>query len=252
MTDQSNVFSSQQDSTVPATPEASVVQPQSGDVFSNQLKEIKAEDGRQKYDSVDKALTALAHSQTLIPTLQQQVAALELEKTQLREELAKSKGVQELVDSLTQHQQQGQEGNPSETHFGEAEVAKLLEATLSKREQDQVKVSNEKSVQDALVSVYGTKALDVVKAKAAELGTTPEALGALAATSPKMVLALFNTKSTSPSVNTSSFNLGFNPQQDTSLARPEKGLLSGASSKEQGDFMAKVKAEVYKKLNITD
>ena len=250
MTDQSNVFGTNQDSNTQETPET--VQPQGGDIFSNQLKEIKAEDGRQKYDTVEKALGALAHSQTLIPTLQQQIAALELEKTQLREELAKSKGVQEIVDSLTNHQQQGQEGNPSETHFGEADVAKLVEATLSKREQEQLKSSNEKRVQAALVATYGTKAFDVVKAKAQELNTTPEALGLLASQSPEMVLALFNTKSTSPSVTTSSFNIDPTPREDAPLGRPTKGLLSGASAKEQKEFMAQVKAEVYKKLNITE
>lgn len=252
MTDQSNVFESQQEVNTSETPVEPVVQPQSGDVFSNQLKEIKAEDGRQKYDTVEKALGALAHSQTLIPTLQQQIAALELEKTQLREELSKSKGVQELVDSLTERQQQGQEGNPSETHFGEAEVAKLLEATLSKREQEQVKMSNENQVQAALVAAYGTKAHDVVKAKAAELKTTPEALGKLASSNPEMILALFNTKAPSPSVTSNTFNLPHNPQQDPPLTRPTKSLLSGSTAKDQRDFMAQIKAEVYKKLDITE
>lgn len=251
MTDQSNVFSNtKEEVNTQETPEQ--VQPQSGDLFSDQLKSITAEDGRQKYDTVEKALGALAHSQTLIPTLQQQVTALEQEKTQLREELAKSKGAQELVDSLANHQQEGQQGNPSETQFGEAEVARLLEATLDKREQVQTQTTNAAKVQTALVNAFGAKAQEVVQAKAKELNTTPEALGTLAATSPDMVLALFNNKSTSPSVTNSSFNLGFNQPEEKPLGRPEKTLLSGATSADQREFMAKVKAEVYKKHGITE
>jgi len=92
----------------------------------------------------------------------------------------------------------------------------------------------------------------MVQAKAKELNTTPEALGALAATSPDMILALFNNKTTSPSVTNSSFNLGFNKPAEAPLGRPEKGLLSGATSAEQREFMRKVKAEVYKKHGITE
>ena len=249
MSDPTSVFETNQSNT-PATPDAS--QPQSGDIFSDQLKTITAEDGRQKYDTVEKALEALTHSQTLIPTLQTQVSTQEQEISQLREELAKSKGAQELVDSLTNHQQAEQAGNPSETQFGEADVASLISATLDKREQVQVQTTNVDKVQAALMNAYGAKAQEVVQAKAKELNTTPEALGTLAASSPDMVLALFNNKSTSPSVTNSSFNLGFNEPQDVPLGRPEKTLLSGATSADQREFMAKVKAEVYKKHGITE
>jgi hypothetical protein len=139
MTDQSNVFSNKQEVKNQETPE--IVKPQSADVFSDQLKSIQAEDGRQKYGTVEDALTALAHSQTFIPTLQTQVSTQEQEITQLREELAKHKGVQEVVDSLTNHQQQSQLGNPSETQFGEAEVNQLIADTLNKRSQEQRYIS---------------------------------------------------------------------------------------------------------------
>jgi len=249
MSDPTNVFGNNQDNKQETPVE---VNPQSGDIFSDQLKSITAEDGRQKYDTVEKALEALTHSQTLIPTLQTQVSTQEQEISQLREELAKSKGAQELVDSLTNHQQAEQAGNPSETQFGEADVASLISATLDKREQVQVQTTNVDKVQTALMNAYGAKAQEVVQAKAKELNTTPEALGTLAASSPDMVLALFNNKSTSPSVTNSSFNLGFNEPQDVPLGRPEKTLLSGATSADQREFMAKVKAEVYKKHGITE
>jgi len=247
MSDQtSDVFSTEQQVTPQETPDS--VLPQSGDVFSDQLKEIKAEDGRQKYDTVEKALGALAHSQTLIPTLQQQVTALEAEKTQLREELAKSKGVQELVDSLTNHQQQGQEGNPSENQFGEEDVLKILE----QRNAQQAQQTNASKVNDTLVSAYGDKAAEVVANKARELNTTPEALGKLAQSSPDMVLALFQQKQNSSSVNTTSYNMGLERPAVEPLKSPEKSLLMGASGAEKAEFMKKIKAEIYAKHGITE
>lgn len=246
MTDQSTVFDKKDnDQETPG-----VVKPQSGDDFSDQLKAITAEDGRQKYGSVEKALEALSHSQTLIPTLQQQVTALELEKQTLREELAGSKSAQEIVEELAKHQQQGQEGNPSETHFGEEEVAKLIQATLDKRAQEQTTVSNTAKVDNALKAAFGEKAPEIVLAKAKELNTTPEALGALAATSPDMVLALFQAKSTSPSPTSSSYNLGFNEPKKEELGRPEKSLMAGASSKDVAEYMRKIRDSVYEKHGI--
>lgn len=227
-------------------------QTQSGDVFSDQLKSIQAEDGRQKYDTVPKALEALAHSQTFIPTLQAQLSTQEQEITQLREELAKHKGVQEVVDSLTQHQRESQEGNPSEPKFGEEEVAKLIANTLDKRSQEQTLESNANKVNDTLVSAFGDKAQEMVQLKAKELNTTPEALGQLASTSPDMVLALFQQKQTSTSVTNSSYNLGFNKPLEEPLKRPEKSLLAGASLKDQTEFMRQIKAEVYRKHGIEE
>lgn len=251
MTDQSNVFSKQEQTQEEQQAPLATSQPQSGDVFSDQLKTITAEDGRQKYGTVEEALKALAHSQTFIPTLQTQVSTQEQEITQLREELAKHKGVQEVVDSLTQHQQ-SQKVTPSETKFGEEEVARLIANTLDKRSQEQTLELNANKVNDTLVSAFGDKAQEMVQLKAKELNTTPEALGQLASTSPDMVLALFQQKQTSTSVTNSSYNLGFNKPPEEPLKRPEKSLLAGASLKDQTEFMRQIKAEVYRKHGIEE
>ena len=251
MPDPVDVFKKQEQTQEEQQATLATSQPQSGDVFSDQLKTITAEDGRQKYDTVPKALEALAHSQTFIPTLQAQVSTQEQEITQLREELAKHKGVQEVVDSLTQHQQ-SQEVTPSETKFGEEEVARLIANTLDKRSQEQTLELNANKVNDTLVSAFGDKAQEMVQLKAKELNTTPEALGQLASTSPNMVLALFQQKQTSTSVTNSSYNLGFNKPSEEPLKRPETSLLAGASIKDQTEFMRKIKAEVYKKYGIDE
>jgi ribosomal protein L16 Arg81 hydroxylase len=244
----SNVFSEQpqQQAAPQATPEQAVTPP-TDNVFSDQLKGITAEDGRQKYGTVEKALEALSHSQTLIPTLQQQVTALEQEKTQLREELAKTKGVQEVVDSLAAQQQQAQEVTPPAAQFGADDVVKILEQRSTATTQQ----GNAQKVNDALVSTFGSKAAETVANKAKELNTTPQALELLAKTSPEMVLALFNTKQPAAQITGSSFNFGHQQPQQELLKRPEKSLLSGAKSKDQMEFMKQIKAEVYAKHGIT-
>jgi len=220
--------------------------------YGDQLAGIQTEDGRQKYGTVDKALEALAHSQTFIPTLQSQVTQQESELAQLREELAKHKGVQEVVTELTNHQQQGQEVTPQGASFGEDEVARLIEATLEKRNLQQTAASNSSKVNDTLVSTFGEKASEVVQAKAKELNTTPEALGVLAEKQPDMVLALFQAKTNSPSLTGNSRNLGFQKPKEESLGRPEKSLLSGCTTKDQAEYMRKVKEEVYRKFGVTE
>ena len=243
----SNVFSEQP--VVPVVPQVTpeqVVTPPTDNVFGDQLKAITAEDGRQKYGTVEKALEALSHSQTLIPTLQQQLATLEQEKTQLREELAKTKGVQEVVDSLAA-QQQVQEATPQIAQFGADDVVKILEQRSAATTQQ----GNAQKVNDALVSTFGAKAAETVANKAKELNTTPQALELLAKTSPEMVLALFNTKAPAAQITGSSYNFGLQQPQQQLLTRPEKSLLSGAKSKDQMEFMKQIKAEVYAKHGIT-
>lgn len=111
--------------------------------------------------------------------------------------------------------------------------------------------ANQQQVENALKAKYGDKTVDVVKQRAAELGLTPQALGELSSKSPQAVLALFNTqgpqgpKPTTSSVNTSGFN-----QQQPTLERPTKSLLTGASSKEQAAYMTKIREEVYRKNGI--
>ena len=264
MTDQSNVFSTTQQAAPAPTPEGQQaasaqpvpteqVQPQSGNAFSDQLMNIKTEDGRQKYDTVEKALEALAHSQTHIPSLQGKLTDSETELTKLREELAKREGVQEVYDKLTQHQQQVKdEGNPSDIPLGEDAIAQMIEATLNKRTEAQTSTSNSQKVNDALVSSYGDKASAVVQSKAKELNITPEELGVLAAKSPDMVLALFTNSNTSTSLTTGSYNKGFSTPEDKPLGRPEKSLLSGSTTQAQLDYMKLIKEQVYKKYNVTE
>lgn len=241
-----NIFNAE--STGQETPDNQT--PQQVDAFKDQLSKITSEDGRQKYDSVEKALEALQASQEFIPTLKSEKDKLEEEVTKLRDELAQRKGVQEVVDQLSQHQQNGQEGaDHSEAPLGEDKVLELLNNTLAQREQQSKLQENVNKVDQALRGKFGDKVLEAVSEKAKSLNTTPEQLGKLAETSPDLVLSLFgSTPSVSPT--STSYNIHSTGPKETTLQKPEKSLLNGASTREQVEYMKQVRDSIYQRYGI--
>lgn len=230
------------------------VTPESANPFANQLAGIKTEEGKQKYDTIEKALDGLANAQDYIPQLKTQVTTQEAEISKLRAELEQRQSVEDVVSRLTSQQQAPA---PAETpqvtpSLSEEQVANLVQQQLAQTQVQATQVSNKQQVNAELISKFGDKAGEVVSEKAAALGTTPQDLEKMAASNPKMVLALFNTQATtSVSPTTGSVNIPpTNPQGGEPLGRPEKSLLSGSTSAQQRDFMKKVKEEVYAKFGV--
>lgn len=253
----SNVFTDPQNSDAgtqdPKVPSSPSVSPDS--VFTDQLAAIKNERGEQKYDDIPKALEGLQHAQEYIPQLKSQLEAKEQELAQLREAVTKHETVEDVVSRLTASQAAT---TTTEQSLDEQGVAALFEQLLTKRESTLSLKANQETVQNELVSAFGSAeaANKAVVAKAAELGTTAEEIGKLSAQNPKMVLELFKTVQKAPSaapptpsVNSDGF-LAQNTAQE-GLTRPEKSLLAGATYKEQLEYLRKVKEDVYKKFDIT-
>lgn len=226
-------------------------EPSQQSAFTDQLSMIKNENGEQKYDSVPKALDALAHSQSYIPQLKSEVSAKDQEIAALKEELSKRQAVSEVVDKLTAQQAQP-ETTPQVSGLSEQDVLNLVQNFSTQQQQQQAALTNEKSVSDALFSQYGDKTQEVVAAKAAELGMTVEALQGLSRTSPQAALQLFGsaqapvTKTTTGSINIA----GQAPKETFDVAPPEKSLLRGATTNEQIDYLRKIREAVYKKNNV--
>ena len=68
-----------------------------------------------------------------------------------------------------------------------------------------------------------------------------------------MVLALFNVQASQgakPTTGSVSIPSSYKPPREE-LKRPEKSLLSGATSKDQAEFMRKIKEDVYAKYGVT-
>ena len=247
-TEQSAFNSSSQEAAPQATP---AQEPSQQSAFADQLRMIKNENGEQKYDSVNKALDALAHSQQYIPQLKSESEAKDAEIAQLREELSKREAVSDVVDKLTAQQAQP-EPTPQVSGLNEQDVLNLVQNFSQQQAQQQTAATNEKLVSDALFGQYGDKTQEVVATKAAELGMTVEALQGLSQTSPQAALQLFGTSATSaPKTTSGSINISAQaPKETFDVAPPEKSLLRGASTNEQIDYLRKIRESVYKKHNV--
>ena len=233
-----------------ATPET--IPPQTS-AFTHQLSTIKNESGEQKYDNVPKALDALAHSQAYIPELKAQSDAKDVEIAALKEQLAKSEAVEDVVARLSTQQapQEAPQATPQVSGLDEAGVLNLLQTHTQQQAAATIANANEDSVSLALNNKFGDKTQEVVANKAAELGMSVQDLQGLSQRSPAAALQLFQVQqAAAPNVTNGSVSIPANVMPDQGLQRPEKSLLFGATTKEQMDYMAKVKADVYKKFDV--
>lgn len=247
MADQPNVFSEEPTQ----TPQQQSTQAPTN--YADLLVSIKNEQGQQKYDSVEKALEGLQHSQTYIPQLKTQLSEKDARIAELEAKLNQSASLEEVVSRLQQQNQPQATETPSQANGLDPQaVEQLVRSVLQQDKALSVAQQNQAQVNNAIIQKFGDKAQEVIAQKARELGTTPKQLGELASQSPQMVLALFNTPVGTPAFNTSSLNTTTLEPERKPLSRPEKSLLSGATSKEQREFMQRIKAEVRAKYNITE
>lgn len=219
------------------------------------LLSIKNENGEPKYKTVEDALKGLEHSQNFISTLLNEKREKEEELRQLREQSQKQKSIDDVLKELTARN----ESNPQEPKSKTPPVGELSEETIAalvRKELEQANTAaqanlNVSEVQNTLITKFGDKAGEVLAAKAAELGTTPNDLGELAKKNPKLVLSLFNVSKPSVTPTSSSINLPSNPAP-TAIDPPSKSLLLGATSNDQKDYMKKIKEHVYKKFDVQE
>jgi len=257
MTDPSNVFQDPDKKDItPGTPDP-VVPPSvpSDSVFKDQLAAITNERGEQKYDDIPKALEGLRNAQQHIPQLQTELDAAKVELSALREAAARHESVEDVVARLAASQANT---DTSATGLDEQKASALFDQLLTQRESAQASQTNQETVQNELVTKFGSTeaANKAVVEKAKELGTSAEELGKLSAQNPRMILELFKSVSgtpsgapPTPSVNTDGFLS--KKEEEHGLVKPEKSLLSGATFKEQLAYLQKVREDVYKKHGVT-
>lgn len=248
MADQPNVFD-----TPPVQQEQ--VPNSSDESYAHLLATIKNEEGKQKYDSLPKALEGLVNAQQYIPQLKTELQQKEAELLELRAKLAQQASVEEVVSRLTAKANQPEAvAQPAPAGgFDERAVMDLLEQRLTQREQAALQAANTDKVQNALTTKYGEKASEIVAQRAKELGTTPQKIGELASQNPSLVLELFNTSAPKgPTPTVSSVNSsGFAPVVPE-LQKPERSLLGGATDKHLKEYMRKIREQVYRENGITE
>ena len=214
--------------------------PPVADPFANQLAGIVDETGRQKYEDTSKALDALGHSQQHIKTLQSEQADKEAEITKLREELARRETVEDFVNKFSKPAPIEPDAKPAEVPAGldETAVAKIISDALAQKDATSQQALNLANVNSALVEKFGDSANAVVIDIAKKSGMSVDALKALSAEQPDLVLNLFNGVSTSkPQSVTSShvsptiINKGDEPVEGdrklVSLGTSQEDLLAG-------------------------
>lgn len=259
MADQPNVFDE------PALPVVTVPDPVGGqpiepepDKIQEYLQRILNDEGKPKYDSLEKALEALEHSQNYIPQLKQSLQQKETELNEAAEKLKQQTTLEETVQRLKQMSENKEQPiipvvtAPAGEGLDEARIAQLLEKLLEQKQTASLQQSNEAKVNTAINAKFGEKATEVVAQRAAQLGMTPQQLGQLSQVSPDAVLELFNVKPTTitPAVR-SGFSMPPVNAKDGELPKPTKSLLSGATSRDQKAFMLELKQHVYNKHGIT-
>lgn len=247
MTDQS-VFDS---TATPATPPQDQGQP---NAYEDLLKTIVNEQGQPKYANLSEALKALQHAQSYIPEVKSQLTQREQEVLRLQAELEQRQSIEDVVSRLAKpNQPNAQDNPPASSGLDESAVMKLVQQTLERQQQLTAAQANQAQVEQALKAKFGEKTKEVVQQRAAELGLTPQALGELSSKSPQAVLALFNTQGThSPQPTRSSVNIPPTRQPGSPpIERPTKSLLTGASTKDQMEYMAKIRQKIYDENGIS-
>ena len=195
-----------QPATQPAvTEQVPVAKPEPVDpnsLFANQLAGIVADDGRQKYSDVTTALASIPHAQGHIQTLTTEVV-------ELKAELAKRAGAEDLMERLQKNQSTQQTTEiPSVAGLDETQVRNLLDSHLEQKALTTKAETNRNSVKTALSEKFGDRASDVFASKAASLGLSVVDLTNLAASSPQAAMELFkdvdvrDPQPTTPSSNT--------------------------------------------------
>lgn len=207
----------------PATPKKEETPTNQPDPLVEQLAKIVDGEGRQKYESIAKALES-------IPNAQKHISTLEQENAKLRETLEKASKIDEVLAKL----QERKEETTSIKGLEEEDVARLVESFVSKKEIELKQEENRKLVVSTLQEAYGSEAEKVYKERAAELEMSLDELNALVRSKPKAALRLIGVvkKETAPvkstgSVSTEQFNI--------QGKQPPKSIMGPSSTKDLVD-----------------
>jgi hypothetical protein len=180
----------------------------------------------KKYRSIEDALKSVPHAQTHISTLEKELA-------DAREQLAKTKAAEELLEALKAQQQVPTSAPAVDPNQILTQVGSLVEKKLQETRAAEIAQSNQKTVVEALTAKFGDKAEAQYTAIAAASGLDVATLNSLAARSPQAVLKLagIDSKSVEPAttkpastINTEAFAAQPKQQQQA------KGVMYGATT----------------------
>ncbi len=180
MSNQDNVFEANQTSSATT---------QDADTSSNTAFEEWVGEGK-KYSSVEDLAKSAMYSQD-------HIKSLERERDQLREDVDKNNSLDSILDRISSQQETSttQETPSEKSQLKSEDITSLIndqvQSLFEKQQLQSLADSNKGKVNDSLMQKYGSKASDVLEAKAKEVGLSVEQIGKIAETSPEAVLAYF-------------------------------------------------------------
>lgn len=224
------------------------------DLFADKLKEIKNEQGEQKYADLPTALDALKASQQYIETLKAESLAAKSAEAEARAEAERLGNIEDFVNRLKPNTPTAEpkETPKVEAGLSEEKVAQLLQAQLQKRDQESQQESNLVKVTSKLSEVYGDKSATHLEQRAKELGTTKAGLKDLAMANPQMALALLVTQSpSSPKPSHSSLTSTQNAAPAIERPKVERGATRGGrSDRELAELFRKSKEYTNQRIGL--
>lgn len=206
------------------TPVETVVTPQV--TLPTEVVELVGEG--KKYRTAEDALKALPHAQKHISTLEE-------EAKQLREELARRKAAEELLEEFKTSGVLGGQHNPQTHEQTSVDYEQIVASVLAKEQAKLTAKQNQETVVSAFTTTFGdkTKGEEMYNKVAEESGLSIAALNQLAATSPEAVMRLAGITKKQETIP-GKVNSTVNPQafNDKPQGELSARLKPGASTKD--------------------
>lgn len=222
MSDQTEIFDNKDPQTqdpAPATPEVENKDTeQKVDPYSEALKMIVDDEGRQKYESVGDGLKALQYSQ-------QHIAKIEAENAEMRGKLENATDIKEALEA---------KASPSNEGLSQEDVANLVAQQLQANEAQKVEKANAVKVRAALEGEFGDEAQARYIEKVSSTGLTVQQMDSLAKSAPDAALKLLGIDS-KPSKAPAKTSGGIVPPAAEPQRGPTKSVMFAASD---GDRLA--------------
>lgn len=214
--------------TIPNTPAVSAVPP----VLAEYVGAGK------KYATIDDVHNAF-------PNAQKHISTLEEENRLIKEELAKRKTAEELLQDIQNNITPVRNGDTIPPKVDMPDISSLVRQEVERVKVQETYAINQKTVVDELTKVYGEKAREKYAALATDLGVTKEALNQLALTSPT---AFFKLAGITPQAPTKSgvLNSDVNLVNNTIKDIPSSRVPLNGSAKDDALAIARAREHVMK------
>lgn len=220
----------------PATPELTIPTTIPASVVPPELAEYVG--AGKKYATIDDVHRAF-------PNAQKHISTLEEENRLIKEELAKRKTAEELLQDIQNNITPVRNGDTIPPKVDMPDISSLVRQEVERVKVQETYASNQKTVVDELTKVYGEKAREKYAALATDLGVTKEALNQLALTSPT---AFFKLAGITPQAATKSgvLNSDVNLINTTTKEIPSSRVPLNGSAKDDALAIARAREHVMK------